>query len=102
MSEVHTINEMVQYQDGSVVSRTLIKKTAGTVTLFAFDKGEALSEHTTPYEAMVLVLDGSASITVGGELHHVLAGQTLMLPANVPHALKADHPFKMMLIMIRE
>jgi quercetin dioxygenase-like cupin family protein len=102
MTEAHTINEMVQYQDGAVVSRTLIKKGAGTVTLFAFDKGEALSEHTAPYEALVLVLDGAAHITIGGEAHHVLAGQTITLPANVPHALRADQPFKMMLVMIRE
>lgn len=102
MAEAHTINEMVQYQDGAVVSRTLIKKGAGTVTLFAFDKGEALSEHTAPYEALVLVLDGAAHITVGGEAQHVLAGQTLILPASVPHALRADQPFKMMLVMIRE
>jgi quercetin dioxygenase-like cupin family protein len=102
MAEAHTINEMVQYQDGAVVSRTLIKKNAGTVTLFAFDKGEALSEHTAPYEALVLVLDGAAQITVGGEAHHVLAGQTITLPASVPHALKADQPFKMMLVMVRE
>lgn len=102
MSEVHTINEMVQYQEGAVVSRTLVKKPAGTVTVFAFERGEALSEHTAPYEALVLVLDGAALITVGGTAHHVLAGQTITLPANIPHALKADQPFKMMLVMIRE
>lgn len=102
MVETHTINEMVQYQDGAIVSRTLVKKAAGTVTLFAFDKGESLSEHTSPYEALVLVLDGAGQITVGGEAHQVLAGQTITLPAGVPHALKAEHPFKMMLVMIRE
>ncbi len=102
MAETHTINEMVQYQDGAIVSRTLVKKAAGTVTLFAFDKGESLSEHTSPYEALVLVLDGAGQITVGGEVHQVLAGQTITLPAGVPHALKAEHPFKMMLVMIRE
>jgi len=94
--------DMIDYQAGSTVSQTLIKKPAGTVTLFAFDAGEALSEHTAPYDALVTVLDGVAAIDVGGESHKVGAGQSLMLPANVPHALRADVQFKMMLVMIRE
>jgi quercetin dioxygenase-like cupin family protein len=94
--------DLVQLQPGAVVSRTLVKKPAGTVTLFAFDAGEGLSEHTAPYEALAVLLDGEAEITVGGQLHRVAAGQVLALPANVPHALKAPRAFKLMLVMIRE
>jgi quercetin dioxygenase-like cupin family protein len=97
-----TLADMVQYQPGAVVSRTLIKKPAGTVTLFAFDAGEELSEHTAPYEALVVVLDGAAEITVGGQQHRVGAHEMLTLPAGVPHALKAAQAFKMMLVMIRD
>ena len=93
--------ELVAYQDGSVVSRTLVKKPAGTVTAFAFDAGQGLSEHTAPYDALVQVLDGRATITVGGAAHDVPAGQMLLLPANVPHALQAPQRFKMLLVMIR-
>jgi quercetin dioxygenase-like cupin family protein len=92
---------LVQYQPGSVVSHALAKSAAGTVTVFAFDSGEGLSEHTAPYDALVLLLDGRATITVGGTAHAVAAGQVLRLPAQVPHALQADGPFKMLLIMIR-
>lgn len=102
MEEKAVLAELVQYQAGSIVSRTLIKKPAGTVTLFAFDAGEALSEHTAPYEALVIVLDGAAEITVGGQPHHVHAGEALTLPAHVPHALKAAQAFKMLLVMVRD
>ena len=93
--------DLVAYQPGAVVSRTLVKKPAGTVTLFAFDAGQGLSEHTAPFAALVHVLDGRASITVGGTPHEVPAGQVLLLPANVPHAVAAKERFKMLLIMIR-
>jgi quercetin dioxygenase-like cupin family protein len=93
--------DLVAYQAGSVVSRTLVKKPTGTVTLFAFDAGQGLSEHSAPFDALAHVLDGSADITVGGQLHRVAAGQMLLLPANVPHGLQAPVRFKMMLIMIR-
>jgi quercetin dioxygenase-like cupin family protein len=93
--------ELVAYQAGTVVSRTIAKKPSGTVTLFAFDAGEGLSEHTAPFEALVIVLDGSAQVTVGGVAHSVAAGQVLQLPANVPHAVKAIQRFKMMLVMLR-
>lgn len=91
----------MDYQDGSVVSNTLIKDAAGTVTAFAFDAGEELSEHTTPYDALVQVLDGSAVITIAGVEHQVATGHVLRLPADVPHAVRADERFKMLLTMIR-
>ncbi|MGW8267821.1 MAG: cupin domain-containing protein [Longimicrobiales bacterium] len=94
--------DLLDYQDRSVVSRTLMKKATGTLTLFAFDAGEGLSEHSTPYDAVVQILDGAAEITVGGIPYTVKAGQGLLLPAEVPHALAAVVPFKMLLIMIRE
>jgi quercetin dioxygenase-like cupin family protein len=92
---------LVEYQPGSVVSRTLVKKSAGTVTAFAFDAGEALSEHTAPYDALVLGVDGKAEISIAGLAHDVSAGQLLRLPAGQPHAVKAITPFKMILVMIR-
>lgn len=94
--------DLVAYQSGSVVSRTLVKGPAGTVTLFAFDAGEGLSEHTAPYDALVHLLDGVADVTVGGASHSVSQGQVLLLPANIAHALKAVQPFKMLLTMIRQ
>ena len=94
-------NQSVQVQAGSVVSKTLINKSSGTVTLFAFDAGQSLSEHTAPYDALVVLLDGTAEISVAGVAHQVLAGQSMMLPANKPHALKAVTAYKMMLIMIK-
>jgi len=93
---------LIRPQSGSVVSRTLVKKTTGTVTLFAFDKGEGLSEHSTPHDALVQVIEGRANIVVGGNQHSVESGEALLLPANIPHALTAPEPFKMLLIMIRE
>ena len=93
---------IVGYQDESVVSRTVMDKDVGTVTLFAFDEGQGLSEHVTPYDALVQILDGEAEITISGQAHTVKAGQMLIMPANKPHALDANVRFKMMLIMIRE
>ncbi len=101
MVEVEKLEELVSYQEGSVVSRTLIDKETGTVTLFAFDEGEGLSEHTAPYDALVYVYDGEAEITISGEPHTVRKGETIIMPANDPHALRATTPFKMMLVMIR-
>jgi len=95
------LNDLIGYQEGAVVSRTLIDKKAGTVNLFAFDEGQGLSEHTAPFEALVLVIDGQAEITVGGKINSVAAGQAIILPANVPHAVKANERFKMMLTMIK-
>jgi quercetin dioxygenase-like cupin family protein len=97
-----SLDGLLDYQEGAVLSRTLIKKPTGTLTLFAFDAGEGLSEHSTPHDAVVEVVDGTARITVGGVAHEVEAGEALLLPANVPHALHAVSRFKMLLVMIRE
>ncbi|MBY9004067.1 MAG: cupin domain-containing protein [Candidatus Lokiarchaeota archaeon] len=99
--EVTNLDEMLDYQDGSVVSRALIKKNEGTVTLFSFDKDEGLSEHSAPFDALVYVFDGKAKITISKIDHIVEKGQMLIMPANDPHALKALEKFKMMLIMIK-
>lgn len=93
---------LIAVQAGGVVSRTIVKKKTGTVTAFAFDGDEGLSEHSTPYDALVLDLDGEAEITISGVVHHVKSGDLLELPAGEPHAVKALTPFKMLLIMIRE
>jgi quercetin dioxygenase-like cupin family protein len=93
--------ECIDYATGAVVSRTIIKKNTGNVTLFAFDKGEGLSEHTAPFDAMVQVLDGSVEVTIGGTPYILQAGQSIIMPASIPHALKAVEKFKMMLIMIK-
>ena len=100
-SIVFKVPEMVNYQEGSVVSRTLIDKKVGTVTLFAFDKGQGLSEHTAPYDAMVNILDGEGDITISGQAYRLKAGEMIIMPANQPHALKSVTRFKMMLVMIR-
>lgn len=91
----------IGYATGSVVSKTIIKKPAGTVTLFSFDAGEGLSEHSSPHEALVQVLEGAVEITIGGEPVTVTQGECIILPANIPHALKAKERFKMMLTMIK-
>lgn len=93
--------ELIEYQDGSIVSKTLIEKKAGTVTLFAFDKGQGVSEHTAPFDAMVIALEGKAQITIDGEPHILSAGEMIIMPANKPHSLKAEERFKMLLVMIR-
>jgi len=93
--------DLVGYSRGSIVSRTLIDRRAGTLTLFAFDRGQGLSEHVAPYDAVVQVLDGSAAISIAGRKLRVKAGEMVVMPANVPHALKAERRFKMLLIMIR-
>jgi quercetin dioxygenase-like cupin family protein len=101
VGQVVTLADLLAYQKGAVVSRTLIERKTGTVTLFAFDEGQGLSEHTAPFDAMVHVLDGEAEITISGTAHHVKKGHMLIMPANQPHALKALAPFKMLLTMIR-
>jgi len=95
------MTNIVDYQAGAVVSKTLIKKDTGTVTLFAFDEGQGLSEHTAPYDALVQIIDGKANIILDGKSNNTKAGEIIIMPANVPHALKAIEKFKMMLIMIR-
>lgn len=96
------IKDMVSYQAGSVVSRTIIDKQVGTVTLFAFDAGQGLSEHTAPFDALVQIVDGTAEITIAGTTHKVSEGEMIIMPANKPHALKSNAKFKMMLVMIRK
>lgn len=91
----------VEYAAGSVVSRELLRNNAGTLTVFAFDAGQGLSEHTAPFDATVTILDGEAEITVGGVVHHPKAGEMIIMPAGVPHALQAVQRFKMLLTMIR-
>lgn len=93
--------DLVAYQDGSVVSRTIVQKKTGTVTLFAFDEGEGLSEHTAPFDALVYIIDGEAEITIAGDRLPAKKGEMVVMPANQPHALKALRRFKMMLVMIR-
>ncbi len=95
------IASLVEYQAGSVVSKTLIKKETGTVTLFAFDKDQGLSEHTAPFDALVHVLDGKAEITIAGDPIDVIGGEIIIMPAGKPHALRAVERFKMMLVMIK-
>lgn len=92
---------MVDYQAGTIVSRTISDKPSGTVTLFAFAQGQALSEHTAPFDAMVLVLAGRAEVTISGSPHSLGGGEMIIMPANVPHAVKATDRFKMLLVMIR-
>ena len=102
IGEVGSLSELVDYQAGSVVSKEVIKKEKGTVTLFAFDKGQGLSEHTAPFDAFVYIIDGKAEIIVAGKKHCLKAGETIIMPANNPHSLKAAESFKMLLVMIRE
>ncbi len=101
VAEAFVPADQVQYGEKAVVSRTLIKRPTGTITLFAFDEGQELSEHTTPFDAVVEILDGEALLTIGGKSIAARAGQTVIMPANVPHALKATKRFKMLLTMIR-
>lgn len=93
--------DLIDYQEGSVVSRAIIDEKAGTVTLFAFDKGQGLSEHTVPFDALVYLLHGVAEVVVSGIVHRLEQGEMIIMPANQPHALKAVERFKMILIMIR-
>ena len=99
--KINNLDEMIDYQEGSVVSRTLINKEEGTVTLFSFDKDEGLSEHTTPFDALVYIIDGKAKITISKKEFVLEKGQMIIMPTNEPHALKALEKYKMMLIMIK-
>ncbi len=101
LNQAITLLNFVRYQDDSVVSREIIKKTTGTVTLFAFDKGQGLSEHTAPFDALVNVIDGKAEIIISGKSHHLQTGDMIVMPAHQPHALRAIERFKMMLVMIK-
>lgn len=102
LGTVLNMKNIASYQLGSVVSRTVIDKRVGTVTAFAFDAGQGLSEHTAPFNALVQIIDGVADITIAGSVHTVSEGEMIIIPANKPHSLKANTQFKMLLIMIRE
>ncbi len=99
--EIATPSDLVKYQDGSIVSRVLVKNPNGTVTIFAFDEGQALSEHMVPYDALVHVLEGEVEITIDGTTHHLHSCEMILLPASQPHAVNALKRFKMILTMIR-
>ena len=100
-SQVLPIADLIAYQEGAVVSRQIVKAEAGNVTLFAFDLGQELSEHTAPFDALVHVLDGEVEVRISGKPHTLKAGEAIVMPANEPHALKALSRFKMLLTMIR-
>lgn len=102
IGEALKLVDMVDYQDGSVVSKQIIKKDTGTVTLFAFDKGQGLSEHTVPFDALVYIFDGESEITIDGRPNLVGAGNMIIMPANKSHSIKAMKRFKMLLVMIKE
>ncbi len=93
---------LIQYQDGAIVSREVVSQPTGTVTAFAFDAGEQLSEHTTSFDAMVIDLDGDADISIGGKANRVRPGEMIIMPAGIPHALRAVTRFKMLLVMIKK
>lgn len=100
-NQVKQLNRMLQYQEGSIVSRVLLKNKGGTVTLFAFDKGESLSEHTAPFDVLLVCIEGEGEIEISGENYGVRQGEAIIMPANSPHAVRAATKFKMLLIMIR-
>ena len=100
-SKALTLKEHVEYASDSIVSKTIINKKTGTVTLFAFDRGQKLSEHTTPFDALVYIVEGEAELIIGGEKVSVSEGQIIVMPADVPHAVNAHKRFKMLLTMIR-
>lgn len=101
-ANVYTLKEAVTYADGAVVSKIITKSKAGNTTLFAFDKGQGLSEHTAPFDAMAVIVEGQCKITIDGEDFELEEGQMIIMPAKVPHALEATQAFKMLLIMIKE
>jgi quercetin dioxygenase-like cupin family protein len=100
-TRAHALADLLDHVDGSIVSRTLTDKKTGTITLFAFDEGQGLSEHSAPFDAFVQVIDGELELTIGGEGVRAVAGEIVVMPADVPHALRAAKPSKMLLVMIR-
>lgn len=100
-SEVFSFSGSVDYADGAIVSKTVLKKQSGNISLFAFDKGEALSEHTAPFDALIQIVDGRGEIIIGGKSFLLESGQSIIMPANVPHAVKAVERLKMVLTMIK-
>jgi len=104
LPDAHPVNlaDLADYQEGSIVSRTLVQRNGGTLTLFAFDVGQSLSEHTAPFDAVVQIVEGEAELIIGGKKVLTKKGETVLMPADIPHAVNASSRFKMMLIMIRE
>jgi quercetin dioxygenase-like cupin family protein len=100
--QVKNLSDLVKYQENAVVSSEIIKKDAGTVTVFAFDKGQGLSEHTAPFDALVNIIEGRAEVSISGKLFTVEEGEMIIMPANKPHSLKAMEKFKMLLVMIKK
>lgn len=100
--QVENLKTLLSYQQQAIVSRMLVKNSGGSVTLFAFDGGEGLSEHTAPFDALVLGVEGSAQITVAGQHYQLAEGESLLMPANIPHAVHPQGQFKMLLVMIKE
>jgi quercetin dioxygenase-like cupin family protein len=100
-SKVFSFDDSIEYSDGGIVSKTVLKKETGNISLFSFDKGEALSEHTAPFDAMILVVDGRGEIIIGGNSFFLEKNQSIIMPANITHAVKAAEKFKMVLTMIK-
>jgi len=100
-AKVFSFNDSVEYSDGGIVSKTVLKKETGNISLFSFAKGEALSEHTAPFDAMIMVIDGKSEIIIGGKSYLLESGQNIIMPANITHAVKAVEKFKMVLTMIK-
>jgi len=100
--QVKNLSDLVKYQGNAVVSSEIIKKDTGTVTVFAFDKGQGLSEHTAPFDALVNIIDGQAEVSISGKLFTVKEGEMIIMPANTPHSMKGMEKFKMLLVMIKK
>jgi len=100
-AKVFSLNESVDYSEGGIVSKTVLKKETGNISLFSFDKGEALSEHTAPFDAMITVVDGKGEVIIGGKSFLLTSGQSIIMPANITHAVNAVEKFKMVLTMIK-
>lgn len=101
-SKVFIVSNSIEYAPGSIVSKVIAKQQGGNITLFAFDRGQALSEHSAPYDALLQVIDGEAQITIDKKPHQLKAGESIIMPANVPHAVEAAEKFKMQLTMIKD
>lgn len=101
MNTPQNLSQLIEFQSGAVVSREIVNQPTGTITLFAFDTGQGLSEHAAPFAALVLAIEGEAEITLSGAANTIKTGQILLMPANSPHSLKAQKPFKMLLVMIK-
>lgn len=101
-SRPYLLSETIDIAQGGIVSKQILKNSSGNITLFAFDKGQGLSEHTAPFDAMVEVIEGRVDVTIGGKTHDLGPGEVVIMPANIPHALTAAQPFKMLLVMIKE